>query len=79
MPKDTAKWTNNIAWIKISRGDLVEHRREKNEIFPTDEHDFYIRPSSKPFIQIGCGSQSGESAASDYDCGLFHLLLNGCW
>jgi hypothetical protein len=64
MSENAAEGINNIAWIKISRSNLVQHRREKNEIFAADEHHFYVRPPSEPFIQIGGGSQSRKSAAS---------------
>jgi hypothetical protein len=50
MPEDTAERINNIARIKISRCNLVQHRREKNEILTTNQHHFRIGPASESFV-----------------------------
>src|SRR6267378_1135835 len=32
VPQNTAEWIDNVAGIKIARGDLVQHRRAQNKV-----------------------------------------------
>jgi hypothetical protein len=74
MMKNATERINNIAGMKISRRNLVQRRCEQNEIFTTNQDHFYVGTASEPFVKIPCCAQSGESATSNYDLGLFHFF-----
>ena len=52
----------------------MQHRREENKIFATDQRHFDVRPARQPLIQILGGIETGKSAASDNYFRLFHCM-----
>ena len=43
MTKNAPDRIDDVARIKISRCDLMQHRRKKNEILTTDQRHLYVR------------------------------------
>jgi len=72
VAQNTAERIDNIARIKIAGGDLVQHRREQNEILTVDQSNFSVCAASQVFIQVHCRAQPGESASRDDHRSLFH-------
>ena len=64
---------HDVARRKIARRDFMQHRRKENEILPRDQRYLDVRPTRQMFVQIFCGVEAGETAACDYDLGLFHV------
>src|SRR6266404_119458 len=73
VTKDAAQRIDNIACIKISRGYLVQHRREQNEVLPADQRHFCIRAPSQRLVQVHSRAQSGKSTSQNDDASLLHL------
>jgi hypothetical protein len=59
--KNTTERIDNIARIKIARGDLMQHRRKQNEILAADQGYFYVSSPSQRFIEVHRCAQPGES------------------
>src|SRR6266403_6037239 len=72
VTKNATEWIDDIAGIKVARGDLVQHWREQNEILATDQHHFDLLVASQRFIQVHRCAQPGESASQNDDASLFH-------
>src|SRR4030095_6279612 len=65
MTKNAAERIHDVARIKVSRCDLMQHRRKQNEVLATDQRHFYVRSTRQPFLEVHCRVKSGESAAGD--------------
>jgi hypothetical protein len=72
VTKDTTNRINNVSWIKVPRGYLVQHRREQNEVLPADQRHFDVLAASQRFIQVHRRAQAGESSSQNKDASLFH-------
>src|SRR5207247_8880247 len=67
MTKNAAERIHDVAWIKISGRDLVQHRRKENEILSTDQRHFHIRVARQPFVEVHCRVKPSKSATgNDY-------------
>ena len=83
MTKNASEGINDVGRIKIAGCDLMQHRREQNEILPTNQRHFHVWSSRQTFVKMGCRIQPGESAASNDDLRLVHFSnehqqLNDC-
>src|SRR5260370_40893756 len=62
VAENLANRVDDVARRKIACRDLVQHRREQDEIPATDQGNFHIRAASERFLEILCRGQPGESA-----------------
>src|SRR5947209_19746648 len=77
MTKNAAKRIHDVARIKISGRDLVQHRRKENEILVTDQRHLYVRSARQPFVEVHCRVKPGKSATSnDYSSRLHPITAN---
>jgi hypothetical protein len=65
VTKNSPKRIDDVARIKISGCDLMQHRCKENEILATDQRHLYVRSTREPFLKVHCCVKPGESAASD--------------
>ena len=78
VAQNTAERIDNVARIKIARGDLVQHGREQNEVLAADESKFHGPAPSQSLVEMHRRAQSGKSSARNYNANLFHRIkLNG--
>src|SRR5882724_712064 len=75
VPKDATHWIDDVAWVKIARGDLVEHRREQNEVLAADQRHFSFGAASKRFVQVHRRAQPCEPASGDHNTSLLHFPI----
>src|SRR6266550_1963857 len=61
MAQNAAERIDNIARIKIAGGDLVQHRREQDEILAADQSNFCVCATRQRFVQVHCRAQPGKS------------------
>jgi hypothetical protein len=67
VTKNSPERIDDVARIKISGCDLMQHRRKENEILATDQRHLYVRTASQPFVEVHCRVKPGEPAAgNDY-------------
>jgi hypothetical protein len=77
MTKNAPKRIHDVARIKISGCDLVQHRRKQNEILATDQRHLYVRSTREPFVEVHCRVEPGKSAAgNDYSSRLHAITAN---
>ena len=77
MTKNAAERIHDIARIKISGCDLVQHRRKQNEILATDQCHLYVRSAREPFVEVHCRVKPGKPAAgNDYSSRLHAVTAN---
>src|SRR5262245_14332350 len=77
MTKNAAERIHDIARIKISGSDLMQHRRKKNEILSTDQRHLYVCSTREPFVELYCRVKPGKSAAgNDYSSRLHTIAAN---
>ena len=77
MTKNAAERIHDVARIKISRRDLVQHRRKENEILATDQRHLYVRSTREPFVEVHCRVKPGKSATgNDYSSRLHASTAN---
>jgi hypothetical protein len=74
MTKNAAERIHDIARIKISGCDLVQHRRKQNEILATDQRHLYIRSTREPFVEVHCRVKPGKSATGDDYSSRLHAI-----
>src|ERR1044072_7352135 len=78
MTKNAAERIYDVARIKISRCDLVQHQRKENEILATDHRYSRVFSTVQPFIELHCRLKPGEPAAgNDYSSPFHATLMNG--
>src|SRR6266487_3148382 len=77
MAKNAPERIHDVTRIKISGGDLVQHRRKQNEILATDQRHLYVRSTRKPFVEVHCRVKPGEPATgNDYSSRLHAVTAN---
>ena len=77
MTKNAAERIHDVAWIKIARCDLMQHRRKENEILVTDQRHLYVRSTREPFVEVHRRVKPGESATgNDYSSRLHPITAN---
>jgi hypothetical protein len=71
MTKNPPERIHDVARIKVSGGDLMQHRRKQNEILATDQRHLYVRSTREPLVELHCRIKPGKSATgNDYSSGL---------
>src|SRR6266576_6097741 len=65
VTKNSPERIDDVARIKISGCDLVQHRRKENEILATDQRHLYVRSTREPFIEVHCRVKPGKSTTGD--------------
>src|SRR6266513_4086452 len=78
MTKDATDRIDNVARIKISRGDFVQHRREQNEVLTIDKPDLYVRTPSDRLVEVHRRAQSGKSTSQNNNASLLHSSSPSC-
>src|SRR5436309_8668154 len=77
MTKNPPERIHDVAWIKISGCDFVQHRRKENEILATDQRHLYVRSTREPFVEVHCRVKPGKPAAgNDYSSRLHAITPN---
>ena len=77
MTKNAAERIHDVARIKISGCDLVQHRRKENKILATDQRHLYVRSTREPFVEVHCCVKPGKSATgNDYSSRLHAVTAN---
>src|SRR5215831_1117664 len=77
VTKNSSKRIDDVARIKISRCDFVQHRRKQNEILVTDQRHLYVRSTREPFVELYCRVKPGKSATgNDYSSRLHAIIAN---
>src|SRR5262245_37495813 len=74
MTKNPSKRIDDVAGIKISGCDFVQHRSKENEILATDQRHFYVRPTRELFIKVYCRVKPGKPAAGNDYSSRFHAI-----
>src|SRR5262245_20544059 len=74
MSKNSSKRIDDVARIKIARGDFVQHRRKQNEILVTDQRHLDVRSARQPFVELYCPVKPGKSAAGNDYSGRAHAV-----
>src|SRR4029453_6834725 len=74
MPKNAAERIHDVARIKISGCDLVQHRRKQNEILATDQRHPYVPSAREPFVEVHCRVKPGKSATGNDYSSRFHAI-----
>jgi hypothetical protein len=65
MTKNAPERIHDVAWIKISSCDLMQHRRKQNEILATDQRHLYVRSTREPFVEVHGRVKAGKAATGD--------------
>src|SRR6266480_8095432 len=65
VTKNAPERIDDVARIKISGCDLMQHRRKENEILATDQRHLYVRTTGQPFVEMHCRVKPGEPATGD--------------
>src|SRR5439155_17065110 len=74
MTKNAAERIHDVARIKISGCDFVQHRRKENEILATYQRHLYVRSTRKPFVEVHCRVKPGKSATGNDYSSRFHAI-----
>src|SRR4030095_14312802 len=78
VTKNSPERIDDVARIKISSGDLMQHRRKENEILATDQRHLYVRSTREPFLEVHCRVKPGKSATgNDYFSRLHAVTSSG--
>src|SRR5213083_26587 len=65
VTKNSPERIYDVARIKISGCDLMQHRRKQNEILATDQRHLYVRSTREPLVELHCRVKPGKSATSN--------------
>src|SRR5437016_13014603 len=77
VTKNSPERIDDIARIKISGCDLVQHRRKENEILATDQRHLYVRSTREPFVEVHCRVKPGKpTTGNDYSSRLHPITAN---
>src|SRR5215467_12812341 len=76
VPQHLPQGLDHVGDAHIAAGDLVEHRRKKNEILLSDQHDFHARHVGQVFLQPRGGVGPRKTTAQDQDASLRRYLLS---
>jgi hypothetical protein len=74
VTKNAAERIDDVARIKISGCDLVQHRRKENEILATDQRHLYVRSTREPFVEVHCRVKPGEPTTGNDYSSRFHAI-----
>jgi hypothetical protein len=74
VTKNSPERINDVARIKISGCDLVQHRRKENEILATDQRHVYVRTAGEPFVEVYRRVKPGKPAAGNDYSSRFHAI-----
>src|SRR6266480_5681640 len=74
VTKNSPERIDDIARIKISGCDLVQHRRKENEILATDQRHLYVRSTREPFVEVHCRVKPGEPTTGNDYSSRFHAI-----
>jgi hypothetical protein len=74
VTKNAAERIHDVARIKISGCDLVQHRRKENEILATDQRHLYVRSTREPFVEVHCRVKPGEPTTGNDYSSRFHAI-----
>src|SRR6266516_2345285 len=78
VTKNSPERIDDVARIKISGCDLMQHRRKENEILATDQRHFYVRSTCEPFFEVYCRVKPGKSATGNDYSSLLHPITANC-
>src|ERR1700716_2286094 len=67
MTKNATEGIDNVAWIKISRGNLVQQWCEQSEVLVADQHHFYVSMTGDGFVQMFCCVEASAAPTSNND------------
>src|SRR5882724_269282 len=76
VTKNSPERIDDVARIKISGCDLMQHWRKQNEILATDQRHLYVRSTRKPFVEVHCRVKPGEPATGNDYSGRFHAITS---
>src|SRR5436190_4103285 len=74
MAKNAAERIHDVARIKISGGDFMQHRRKQNEILTTDQRHLHVGSTRDPFVEVHCRVKPGKSATGNDYSSRFHAV-----
>jgi hypothetical protein len=74
VTKNSPERIDDVARIKISGCDLMQHRRKENEILATDQRHLYVRSTREPFVEVHCRVKPGKSATGNDYSSRFHAI-----
>jgi len=74
VTKNTAEGIDNVAWIKISRSNLVQQWRKQSKVFIADQHHFHVSVTGDGFVQMFCCVKASEAPTSNNDS-LLHTFI----
>src|SRR5437762_4553865 len=74
VTKNSPERIDDVARIKISGCDLMQHRRKQNEIFATDQRHVYVRSTREPFVEVHCRVKPGEPTTGNDYSSRFHAI-----
>jgi hypothetical protein len=78
VTKNSPERIDDVARIKISGCDLMQHRRKENEILATDQRHLYVRTAGQPFVEVHCRVKPGEpTTGNDYSSRFHAITPNG--
>jgi hypothetical protein len=77
VTKNSPERIDDVARIKISGCDLMQHWRKENEILATDQRHLCVRTAGQPFVKVHCRVKPGKPAAgNDYSSRLHAITAN---
>src|SRR4029453_12921051 len=74
VTKNSPERIDDVAWIKIARCNLMQHRRKENEILATDQGHLYVRSTREPFLEVHCRVKPGEPTTNDDYSSRLHAI-----
>ena len=74
MTKNAAERIDDVAWIKIARCDLVQHRSKENEILAADQRHLYVGSAREPFVEVHCRIKPRKPTAGNDYSSRFHTI-----
>ncbi len=60
---------DDVRYVEVTGGHLVQHRRKGEEVLTADEGDLDLRVAAELFFQFDGGVESAEAAAEEQDSG----------
>jgi hypothetical protein len=72
VTKNSPERIDDVARIKISGCDLMQHRRKENEILATDQRHLYVRTAGEPLVEVHCRVKPGEPTTGNDYCSRLH-------
>ena len=64
---ELADRVDDVRDVEVARRDLVEHRREEEEVVPVDDRDVDVREAEEPLVELQGRVDAAEAAADDHD------------